>query len=414
MRKTFLAAMFICLSFVNRSLGGTKVTLDENGVMEIDGRKTFVLSVSLPPPPGGKTPEGNDAFAVLKQDGLNFMRIRPTRGADDWTESGIRSIRAWLDAAASQQMHCWVTLGKLPAIQEDHPENEKLLRMAIEMYRDHPALGAWKGYDEPAWVKMPAEPLIKAYRVFKELDPNHPVVIIQAPTKGSLPLEPYRDAGDIFGVDIYPVTMPPGVHSDFGNRELSIVSDCTKWIKAASPGKGLWMTLQIAWAGTARPGKVLRFPTFPEQRYMAYAAIINGARGLNYQGGEREGSLNDRDAKLGWNWTFWDDVMRRLLRELNERSPLHPALLAADSKLPVKVTDNDVEFLVREVKDELFILAARREGQTTKVRFTGLPASEEAVVVLYEEPRKVQIKDGGFEDWFAPHDVHVYRIKRAG
>jgi len=82
------------------------------------------------------------------------------------------------------------------------------------------------------------------------------------------------------------VTYPMGKHSDFGNPELSVVADCTKWIGEASKGKGLWMTLQIAWAGTATPGKTLRFPTFPQQRYMAYAAIINGARGLNWQGGD--------------------------------------------------------------------------------------------------------------------------------
>ena len=48
-----------------------KVTLDENGVLEIDGKKTFVLSVSLPPPPCER-PDGRDAFAVLRKDGLTF------------------------------------------------------------------------------------------------------------------------------------------------------------------------------------------------------------------------------------------------------------------------------------------------------------------------------------------------------
>jgi hypothetical protein len=34
------------------------------------------------------------------------------------------------------------------------------------------------------------------------------------------------------------------------------------------------------------------------------------------------------------------------------------------------------------------------------------------VDVLFEEPRTVEIREGGFEDWFAPNDVHVYRMKR--
>ena len=107
------------------------------------------------------------------------------------------------------------------------------------------------------------------------------------------------------GVDIYPITYPPGNHSDLPNKQISLVADWTKIIKQAAGAKPVWMTLQIAWAGTATPGKTLRFPTFPQQRYMAYAAIINGARGINFQGGERPLSLTERDLKLGWNWTYW-------------------------------------------------------------------------------------------------------------
>src|SRR4051794_19072601 len=164
MKKFFLLIALTCA--VARG-AGTKVTLDENGVMEIDGRKTFVVSFSLPPPPGGKTPEGKDAFAELKDAGANFMRIRPMTGPEDYTEAGIRTIGTSLDSAAGAGMHCWVTLGKLPAIA-DKPQNEKLLRLAVDLYKNHPGLGAWKGYDEPAWVKMPADKLVGAYRLFKE------------------------------------------------------------------------------------------------------------------------------------------------------------------------------------------------------------------------------------------------------
>jgi hypothetical protein len=412
-------AFVIALLIAASPAWANKVTLDENGVMEIDGKKTFVFSFSIPPPPGGKTPEGGDAFAELRDAGVNFMRIRPTTGPEKFAEADIRTIGAWLDAAAAQQMHCWVTLGHLPSLPADKPklaaEHERLLRLAIELYKDHPGLGAWKGYDEPAWVKMPADPLVNSYRLFKKLDPNHPVIIIQAPMKASLPLEGYVDAGDIFGVDIYPITYPPGTHSDLPNNEISLVADWTQIIRSASKGKPIWMTLQIAWAGTATPGKTLRFPTFPQQRYMAYAAIINGARGINFQGGERPLSLTERDLKLGWNWTYWKKVMRPLAEELGEKSPLYPALIAADAKRAVKVEGAggaDVEVLAREVRDELFILAARREGATSTVKFTGLPEGDYAAGVTFEEPRTVRVSDGAMEDWFAPHDVHVYRMRR--
>ncbi|HWB53191.1 MAG TPA: hypothetical protein VG722_03330, partial [Tepidisphaeraceae bacterium] len=221
------AAAYICLT-TSVALA-TKVTFDSSGVLELDGKKTFVFSVSLPPPPGGKTPEGKDGFAQLKEDGVDFVRICPVTGVHDYTEAGIRSMRAWLDDAAEHGMHCWVTLGKLPAIRKPNSSNERLLRLAIQLYKDHPALAVWKGYDEPAWVKQPVAPLIESYKLFKRLDPDHPVIIIQAPTKKSLPLEQYDAACDLTGIDIYPVTYPPGTHSDFGNRDISVVSDCTKW-----------------------------------------------------------------------------------------------------------------------------------------------------------------------------------------
>ncbi len=43
--------------------------------------------------------------------------------------------------------------------------------------------------------------------------------------------------------------------------------------------------------------------------------------------------------------------------------------------------------------------------------FTGLPSSAGAGEVLYESPRTVQAKAGALTDWFARHEVQVYRFK---
>jgi hypothetical protein len=32
--------------------------------------------------------------------------------------------------------------------------------------------------------------------------------------------------------------------------------------------------------------------------------------------------------------------------------------------------------------------------------------------VVFEEPRKVELKDGAFSDWFGPNEVHVYKFTR--
>ena len=77
------------------------------------------------------------------------------------------------------------------------------------------------------------------------------------------------------------------------------------------------MTLQIAWTGTTptqqHPEVVPRFPTLHEERFMAYQAIVNGARGLNFFGGHPTQIADPADAESGWNWTFWSRVLRPLL-----------------------------------------------------------------------------------------------------
>ena len=82
----------------------------------------------------------------------------------------------------------------------------------------------------------------------------------------------------------------------------------------AAGAKPVWTTLQIAWSGIlpskSKPGIVPRFPTLHEERFMAYQAIVNGARGLMFFGGHLTQVMRPADAKAGWNWTFWELVLR--------------------------------------------------------------------------------------------------------
>ena len=109
---------------------------------------------------------------------------------------------------------------------------------------------------------------------------------------------------------------------------------------------------------------------------------------------------------------LWQRVLRPVIEEIGEKSPLQPALIAANSKLPVVVGANDIEFCVREVDGSLFILACKREGATVQTVFSGLPAWAGRGEVLFEAPRVVEAKEGKFTDWFGPFEVHVYRFSR--
>lgn len=203
-----------------------------------------------------------------------------------------------------------------------------------------------------------------------------------------------------------------------------MVGDFTRMIREVAGAKPFWMTLQIAYSGTVPPKGVIRFPTFFEQRFMSYQAIINGSRGLVFFGGGLLPTLNEHDRELGWNWTYWERVMKPLLAEIGVHSPLQAALTAPDSTAMITVTDEPstkfkfvgnpeaIEFLVRETSESFYLFACKKEGPTIQVRFSGLPEDCGRGEVLFEAPREVLVADRSFTDWFGPNDVHVYRFQR--
>jgi hypothetical protein len=416
-----------------------RVTIDRTGALVVGGAKTFPLGLSNPPPLGGKTPEGKDGLKELADAGASFVRT----GRGDWAagqiDAQIAAEIARLEEAAAHGLHSWVYLGHLPDLPaQAGSANEQLLTTIVNALKGHAAVGAYKGIDEPRnpflgekWIR-PAG-LVRAYRKLKALDANHPVVIIQAPRSPVQQLTPYRPAFDVTGADIFPVAYPPGQHSDVKNNDISVVGDVTRKMVRAAGAKPVWTTLQIAWTGTLpnkrKPGIVPRFPTLHEERFMAYHAIVCGARGLMFFGGHLTQVMRPVDAGLGWNWTFWNLVLKPLFEELTSTA-VAPALVAPNSPARVTASAADVELLARTDGRFLYVIAVRRGGATNRVAISGLPKMRNGEPigggqVLFEyaqapppppiQPgkqafRSVKVSGGSFRDWFGPHDVHVYRF----
>ncbi len=365
--------------------------------------------------------------------------VRTGRG--DWAEARldaqIAAERQRLDAAAAHNLTCWVWLGDVTNLPAGTPPsaNERMLARIVEALAGHPALGAWKGADEPrnpfkAAGSTPPANLVRGRRTLSALDPDHPLVIVQAPRGSVDGLVPYRPAFDIGGVDIYPVSYPPQIHSDQRNTDISVVGDVTRWIRAVAGTKPVWVTLQIAWSGViptvAKPNIVPRLPSGNELRFMAYQAIANGARGLVFFGGHLTEVASPADAAAGWNWSFWREALQPLVQELSSTA-LAPALVAPAPrwKIATKPATKEVELVTRQTDRFLYVIAVRRGGGTSRITITGLPARLTGGQVLFEyvqDPapppiradaqkfRSVAVEGGSFRDWFAPHDAHVYRF----
>jgi hypothetical protein len=399
----------------------SKIQITPEQMLAINGTKIFTIGFTVPPAPDAKTPNGQLAWEEFRDAGAVFIRTGPMRDFDGgpetrWDDAWIAREKEYMDAAARAGMYCLPWLKELSAVDDAHPAREEKLRRIVRMFRDHPGLGVWKGEDEPQWGKKPVAPLVRAYQIIHEEDPNHPVWIVQAPRGTVDELREYNAAYDIGGVDIYPIGYPPGTHvvAAEQNKSISLVGDYTrKMLDVVDGRKPIWLTLQIAWSGVAKPGKTLRFPTLHEQRFMTYEAIINGARGIVYFGGNLPQTLSERDKTYGWNWTYWDRVLRPVIEEIGDKSPLAAALCAPNSKLPVKAKSDNIELCVREVGRDVYILACSRDPQkTSEMKFTGLPNEIGTGEVLYESPRTVTAKAGAFTDWFAPYEVHVYKFTR--
>src|SRR5678815_1000114 len=90
--------------------------IDSHGVLILDGKKIFPIGFTMPPPPDGRTPEGKDAIAELREAGANFLRTGPMGTA--WNNDALELEQRYQDAAARNQMHCLVNLRELGSLDE--------------------------------------------------------------------------------------------------------------------------------------------------------------------------------------------------------------------------------------------------------------------------------------------------------
>jgi hypothetical protein len=422
----FSGFAFSCFLFLDaQAVGaGSVVTIDANNIMSINGKKVFGMAVSPGPPTYGHTPDGTDALDELHSGGILFDRMAFT---SSWTTSpgvlspsAVATNQATLDWCGQHGMYALLNLKELTEYSATDTNTPKALRAAVDTFRDHPALGMYKNFDEAWWAKVAEADLERGYTLIHQEDTNHPVEQTHAP-RGTVPdLQPYNAAADILMIDNYPVVASGAASNPpITNTQVSQFGDWTHVLSQVANGqKEFWMVEQIAFSGTEPPNQLV-FPTFAQERFMAYQAIANGARGFMFFGGNLPLTLtNSTDFALGWNWTFWTNILKPLTLQFSEGSPLFDALIVPDSQIPISFTGTaypDIEFCAREAGTNLYVLATKREGSNSvNITFHGLPFWATNGTVLFESNRTVTAVGGAFTDSFAQWDVHAYRFSYTG
>jgi hypothetical protein len=405
------------VAFLAGAANAATTSFDRTRTILFNGKPTFPLVLSPGPPLGQATPWGTGGLAETAAAGVNVYR---TGTGSIWQGSDIDAALAWNRAAAALHVYTWPNLGGYSQALPGSPEDAGLANV-VQTLTDDPsgsAIAFWKGRDEPWYSDILPSALQFAFcRVTSRgdpswcdgenpLDPSQLWVTIEAPRGTAADLAPYSTVTDVHGVDIYPVTL---AHT---SPNLQNVGKWTATLASITPLAPVWTTIQICASGSVdkTTGNYI-VPTYQQERYMAYDAIVNGAKALTFFGGNNAGCFSGSDTTYGWNWSFWQSVLEPLVQQLSASSPIAPALVNPARTPIVTTRGKGTETMVREGTsvDDLWLIAARNGAGTRTVTFKGLPHWTHRAAV-YTENRTVTASKGSFKDRFAQWDVHVYHF----
>jgi hypothetical protein len=351
------------------------------------------------------------------------VNVYRTGTGGPWSAGDIQAAIDWNRAAAALHVYTWPNLGGYSLATPGSSDDDGLAQVVGALTNDPSgsAIAFWKGRDEPWWSAIAPTALQFAYcRVTSRgspswcsgedpLDPSQLWVTIEAPRGTVDDLAPYSSVTDVHGVDIYPVSL---VHPD---PNLQAVGKWTATLASISPSSPVWTTMQICASGAfdKSTGNYV-VPTYQQERYMAYDAILNGAKALTFFGGNNSGCFSAGDGTYGWNWSFWQTVLQPVVQQLSASSPIAPALVSSAKAPQVTTLGAGTETMVRQgtSADDLWLVAARNGVGTRTVTFKGLPGWAHRAAV-YTEDRTVNASAGSFSDRFSQWDVHVYHFIEA-
>lgn len=387
-----------------------KITLSNHaGFIIKDGKPLFPIGCY-------ELPEDDAELGRMAKAGINLVRC------------GNRSD---LDRAASAGMSGWIVV----PMQQGSSD---AVRKKIESVVTHPVLAVWEGPDEvvhnftawsglyrtkkiykspDAWAKQSPEAvayseqqarqiiprLHEAAELIRALDQNKHQIWINEAAKSDLKfVRQYIGYIDITGCDIYPVKE--------SSRDLVEVGEATeRWKKVGRNEKPVWMVLQaFSWSelGDYYGHKTVAYPSFAESRFMAYDAVVHGARGILYWGShylkssEFRQSLYALTSELATLQTFLVTP---------EYSQAHLALVEFESDPSAR----GVRISVRRAGQDWIIIMVNEDKRSyLGVEITGLNELDGRTLELLYGDEKVTVERGEFITRIKPLEAKVFATAR--
>ncbi len=413
-----LALAGIAFLAVGVGTASARVTsTDPSGTVVQDGSKAFPLVLAKGPDAGSHAPDGSDAIADVASAGITMLKIGPA--SVPWTSDDIAEAETEDSAALANGLSTWVNLSTVARAAPGSTGDALLTQVVSSLTgaSGGAAIAMWKGLDEPLWSGVAPTALQFSYcratgrgdrswcNGEPVLDSNHAWVTVEAPSGTPAQLASYAAVTDMHGVDVYPVMLADPA------PDLHDVGRWTSTLASVTPTHAVWTTIQVCASGSydSASGTYV-LPTLAQERYMAYDAIINGARSLAFYGGNIPGCWTASDRAAGWNWTFWNAVLEPLVKELNAAGPLAPALVDPATTQTLTADDGSTQAISRAgAGADQWVLAARSGPGSARVTISGLPSGISSGTV-YTEGRSVPVTNGSFTDDFPQWGVHVYHF----
>lgn len=258
----------------------------------------------------------------------------------------------------------------------------------IPVAKDHPALLAWYGDDEP-WGDITR--LHESYNTIKMLAPDPPVLIVQ---NNYSRLQDTAPACDILATDPYPVP----------NVSLRAVADATHAARrAVADHKPVWTVLP------QYGGKV---PTREELRCMTWLAIASGANGLGFFTWDER--LRDPRAGTltGWYTPEHPEQIEDLRAVLRELRALEPVLLApaATQQPPLHPANPALHALIKEADGKRWLILANdsRRAEEAELLLPGVKNGE--IKSLLSDGASLITRDAKAKVQLTPLGVAVYQL----
>lgn len=366
---------------------------DEEKILLLQGKKFFPIGIVTPN-------NSLDSLRVYSQSGINTVNAAVGRGGtmgkyltDSLNRFGLKCLD-------------WDNYGLNPNQPDDRVRRD--VKAKAEFLKNNKLFIGFLN-DEAPWNSWPIRGIRQHFRMRYKYLSDYILWMNHAPRLSGSPDEPrqsfqsvrsYSRAGNVLGVDIYPVPEGHG-HNNLKNRTIACVGEYTDLAEKLSWNtKPVWMILQ-AFGWSEERGKLNdRFPrpTEKQLRFMIYNAITHGARGIFWYGNGAKDVYSD-----------WWRCFARVNLELKAVSEL----LLADTIKEMKGLPANVSGVQNK-----FITIIVNENQKKAVKYNGKTIEGQGVLFITEKNINVpmparfakqqqkQTKDYGFRKETVLMDAH--------